>query len=542
MIRELFQHNSGRVIAASRLALAILFGIWVWFDPEQPVRDAPLGRTLFGGYLLLSAALLIVSWKSWWHEFRLFFPAFLLDCLAFLTALYFTQSHDADLVSPFTTFFAFIVLTAAFRWQWPIALLASLVLSGAFLGLGFVLNSLGLDIDLVKFVRRASFLAMLAVLLAWFARERRQVLVARFELASPGLGESPPRQALAYAMEFLGGSGAALTWAGTEEPITRMHVADAAGHRIVNLAPGCCEPPDEGSATVFDMRKRRALSLEANDRLEAQKFAWDLNLVSCLHVEEGLFVPLQGHTGRGQLLVHGIIGMGSDHVMLASRVAREIARAFDEEEHDNAAREIGLAQIRSSIARDLHDSVAQTLAGTMFRLESIRGSFHPDDHARQELSSSCASLRDEQLHVRSVIERLRNQESWPSQRNLTEEAAELCVRLAKHWGIEVRAVCADAAYYAPAWLTHEIQQMVREAVANAVRHGSARYVELRVSSSARHLILIVSDNGRGFPNSSLPTLPKSLSERIDNLNGTLAVSSRRGETRVEISIPRKAGI
>ncbi|WP_374530493.1 sensor histidine kinase, partial [Novosphingobium sp.] len=76
-------------------------------------------------------------------------------------------------------------------------------------------------------------------------------------------------------------------------------------------------------------------------------------------------------------------------------------------------------------------------------------------------------------------------------------------------------------------------------VANAVRHGGATRVELGLGRGPHALVLTIDDNGRGFPLDEVANAPRSLNERIDELGGTLVISSHPGATRVGITLPLK---
>jgi signal transduction histidine kinase len=81
--------------------------------------------------------------------------------------------------------------------------------------------------------------------------------------------------------------------------------------------------------------------------------------------------------------------------------------------------------------------------------------------------------------------------------------------------------------------------LLREAVANAVRHGGADRVEVDVDVEDDRLSLQVKDNGTGFlpAKGSGPVQPWSLKERVDRANGSLSLFSEPGTTIVGITIP-----
>ncbi len=87
----------------------------------------------------------------------------------------------------------------------------------------------------------------------------------------------------------------------------------------------------------------------------------------------------------------------------------------------------------------------------------------------------------------------------------------------------------------------DVQQLIKEAVANAVRHGGATRVAVAMGREQDQLCLTVADNGRGFAppataGEEVP-LPASLNARVREVRGKLEVRSAAGETSVVIRLP-----
>ena len=84
----------------------------------------------------------------------------------------------------------------------------------------------------------------------------------------------------------------------------------------------------------------------------------------------------------------------------------------------------------------------------------------------------------------------------------------------------------------------DLQQLVRESVANAVRHGGASRVRVGIGVDQDQLRLEVKDNGCGFgPVEGSPVEPWSLKERVDRAHGSLSLQSEAGCTNLLITLP-----
>ena len=86
----------------------------------------------------------------------------------------------------------------------------------------------------------------------------------------------------------------------------------------------------------------------------------------------------------------------------------------------------------------------------------------------------------------------------------------------------------------------DVHHLVREAVANAVRHGGAQHVRVAMHREDQHLSLTISDDGQGFAGAATGgdlTPPASLHGRVREAGGTLKVRSKAGDTAVVIRLP-----
>ena len=84
----------------------------------------------------------------------------------------------------------------------------------------------------------------------------------------------------------------------------------------------------------------------------------------------------------------------------------------------------------------------------------------------------------------------------------------------------------------------DTHQLIREAVANAVRHARAKAITVQLSAENGDLRLDIGNDGSG--NARLKQgSPWSLRERVDEANGTLMLASRESGTNVSITLPLK---
>jgi len=254
---------------------------------------------------------------------------------------------------------------------------------------------------------------------------------------------------------------------------------------------------------------------------------------------EGLAIPIATGAAEGYVVFQEVRALSTDHLDFAPRLARDMAVRLQEAELFAAVEERSMAKARVAVARDLHDSVVQFLAGLGFRLEALKRS----PAAVGELGDNLAELKDtvmtEQRQLRAFIKGLRTGKPI-SLNDLTRDCASLCALLSRQWNIDCACACKSETGWVPLRTQLDVHHLVREAVANAVRHGGAKQVRVAMQRDEKHLSLTVTDDGQGFAAAAEGreiAPPASLNGRVREAGGTLKVRSKAGETAVVIRLP-----
>lgn len=518
------------MLARARVVMVLLFALWVWLDPAQPALAAPWAIGAFASYVAMALVLLAVARSSWWFEHLSARPAFATDVVVFLVGLYATEAVTLDLFSVFITFFAFLVVASAVRWGECTTRTIAGLLVVCFLLAGLLVSARGLQLDLPKFARRVVYLSLLAALLIWFARGRPVTQAPRLVSTIGREGHDPLEEALRYAMSFYGASCGVVAW--LDDGALRPGVL-AAGLPSPELS--ALDP--EAEPCLFDRARQRRLILVAERRLIARSNADDDGMLARLPVREGLSFPLASRAGRGRIVLGGISGLCSNDVEVAPAVAAEIGRAIDDEATGALAREVAMARLRTALAADLHDGVSQTLAGVQFRLKALAGRVSSGDASADEVDSIAIGVAAEQQHLRAMIEGLRRGTVAAGERELRAELRALVGPLAQQWQVAIELSEDGHPLLLPATAVYQVQQIVREGVANAVRHGQASRITIELGvREGGDRVLAIEDDGRGCPPGEAPT-PRSITERAASLGATVDFRSAPGATRVVIALP-----
>ena len=203
---------------------------------------------------------------------------------------------------------------------------------------------------------------------------------------------------------------------------------------------------------------------------------------------------------------------------------------------------------RTRVARELHDTVEQGLAGIALQLEAVAGSFHTaPEAARQSLDVARQMLRYSLEETRRSVMDLRSQalESRDLAGALESLARQMTMNTRAH--AEVRVTGAPQRLDAAE--EHHLLRIGLEALTNALKHGGATRIDIELRFSPDATNLIVSDNGQGLESAGRTTAGahfglQGVRERVDKLGGLLDIDSKPGEgTRLAVSVPaRTAGV
>lgn len=202
---------------------------------------------------------------------------------------------------------------------------------------------------------------------------------------------------------------------------------------------------------------------------------------------------------------------------------------------------------RRRIARDLHDTLAQGLAGTVLQLEAAQLYVSQGQHARAgEIISGALALTRDTLHdARAAIDDLRRQEgNKPDLIETIERAIEV---FQARYGVECELIVAPgvAEQALNSALLADVDRVVQEALTNAGRHAEATSVSVLLDQDSGHLRVRVCDDGRGFdPGMPRPTGHYGLlgmRERAEWIGARLSVDSAAGHgTSITLMLPEDA--
>lgn len=204
-----------------------------------------------------------------------------------------------------------------------------------------------------------------------------------------------------------------------------------------------------------------------------------------------------------------------------------------------------LAGERNRIAKEMHDGLAQSLFSASLSIEVCKRKVRtaPDDieqklgETQELLSDSLAELRRYIFDLRPVsIERLGLVGAIDSKLEEIERAGRLQTSLRVTGRERPLAPSAEACLY----------RVMQEAVANVVKHASARSVLVTLNFATESVELLVQDDGAGFDVEQAATRAetgkslgfRSMRDRVSAEGGRLKIHSAPGEgTNLCVTLP-----
>jgi signal transduction histidine kinase len=226
---------------------------------------------------------------------------------------------------------------------------------------------------------------------------------------------------------------------------------------------------------------------------------------------------------------------------LVETLAAHAALAIVNAQRLERARELSVAQERTRLARDLHDSVTQTLFSLSLSAESAATVADPEDEPLAGELSRVRLLSGAALaELRSLVETLRAPD-------LDHEALEPALRsrvglLRRVHDVPVELTVSGVVTGSSRTVDRELLRIAHEALGNALQHAGAGAVRVDLSGGPT-IRLVVADDGGGFDlEATLRTSRRmgltSMRERAAALGGTLEVDTAPGRgTTITVEVP-----
>jgi signal transduction histidine kinase len=560
MLEGFLQTRTDRFIASARVAIAAFALAAVWIDRSQLAWAPNLAYGILIVYLAFSGVLLVESRRERVHSGEIALVSHLVDLAVFSTLMFLTEGPT----SPFFLLFTFSLVSAAFRWRWKGALWTAVAVLVLLVVIAAVSRELApaMPVRIEQLLISSAHVAVIGAMLVYFGFHQQRAAEEAARLAAwqpdPDVGadsQSVLNACLAHVANVYGAPRVVLMLQSEDEPWTNVSTWEHGAFHQDRLAPGSLEAiVPEGLAEASFMRRQEGDMMVADEHGRVSLWHGERqgSTLPDHGLEQVLSVPVRSQHASGRLFIADKQDFAREELTLASLVAAQIGVLLDRIQVIESAQAAATAEERLRLARDLHDGILQTLAGTALQLETIRRMIDKDpaavEHRIKEMQSW---LVDEQRETRRFIGKLRPPGPWVRS-GLSAEPSDLSAlvrALEQQWGVAIYLPAEAAKLELPANMEFHVRNILREAVANAVRHGGATEVRLKADMGDGEVNLAIADNGTGLPEhgrfderrcAQRGIGPRSLRERVVSLGGSLVIDSMPGGVTLSIKLPSRS--
>lgn len=206
-----------------------------------------------------------------------------------------------------------------------------------------------------------------------------------------------------------------------------------------------------------------------------------------------------------------------------------------------------ISEEREMLAHEIHDTLAQSFAGLGFQLQAIRNSLPAGaDQLRAQVDLALSMARTSHGEARHSIASLRP--NGIEEAGLLSTLRDSATRLTRNGGVRVEVAGDEVKSQLPPRIKDALYRIGQEAIANSIRHGAPESIRIAFHSTRTHVLLTVTDDGKGYEVTSESTGDHAgepsgfgllgMRKRAESINASLHISSAPGRgTRVEVKAP-----
>lgn len=208
------------------------------------------------------------------------------------------------------------------------------------------------------------------------------------------------------------------------------------------------------------------------------------------------------------------------------------------------AREAGVADERQRLAGEIHDTLAQGLAGIITQVQAAQRIWHQPERARAYVDRALGLARTSLAEARRSVQALRPAELTDA--HLPDALRELTRGWAQDTGVEVKfEVTGERMALSPA-IEETLFRVAQEALTNVAKHADAGRVGVTLSYLPDVVLLDVRDDGGGIPDSAETGSGfglRNMRQRVRSVGGAMELETAAGAgTTVNVRVPALAAV
>ncbi len=261
-----------------------------------------------------------------------------------------------------------------------------------------------------------------------------------------------------------------------------------------------------------------------------------------LNIYVGVPLTTHGEVGGVLNLVGGDTSQFADEEMeILAAVGRQIGSAIETARLRQQEGNLMVLQERNRLARDLHDSVTQSLYSVVLFAEASRRKLNSGqtEQATAYLGRVNETSQQALKEMRLFIHKLRP--SLLQEEGLARALKQRLKAVEGRSGID-HELTIEGDLDLPPRLEEALYHISHEALNNSLKHARANKVNVSLTCRKQRVEMTISDDGRGFDVETAVTSDgiglTSMRERVEAFNGTVTLQSVPGQgTTVNVILP-----
>jgi signal transduction histidine kinase len=210
------------------------------------------------------------------------------------------------------------------------------------------------------------------------------------------------------------------------------------------------------------------------------------------------------------------------------------------EVYNQQVEKLTLLEERNRMSKELHDTVGHSLTAFIVGLDAVDRLIEKNpQEARKRLADIIRFARGNLTDFRKTVHDMAMNEL---KQPLTEILSETIDLFSHQTGVEIALQVEDKPFHVSDVAKLTFLRCLQEALTNAMKHGEAKTIIVRLTSKPTEITLTVRDNGKGSNELKQGFGLNGMKERVEALHGTFQIESELGwGTTVTCTVPMIGG-
>jgi signal transduction histidine kinase len=235
-----------------------------------------------------------------------------------------------------------------------------------------------------------------------------------------------------------------------------------------------------------------------------------------------------------------LIGIWIERVITQSTERRGLIEKLEatQAEVSRLSHEAGVTTERERLAGEIHDTLAQGFTSIVTLVQAAESELgHDEAQVRRHLALALRTARENLAESRALVAALAPAEL--TERSVLDAIRRQATRLTEETGVAAVVEVQGARRPLPTGVEVVLLRTVQESLSNVRKHASASSTEIVLSYQDNSVVLVITDDGRGFDVSATTNGfgLRGMRSRVEQVGGTLTVTSSPGSgTVVELEV------